>query len=116
MPNPYNDPAAERSNKRVLSTARAQAAARAARLEETERELRLARLDIDNPRPEHWEADLARYRAAKVAFDAARVGLPREGNSFRERMARLISARDAASGATERRSLSAAIATLRLSR
>jgi len=78
MTNPFNDPAAERSNKRVLSTARRQAAERDARLEETERELRLAKQDIDNPRPEFWEADLARFRAAKAAHAAARVGLPAE--------------------------------------
>lgn len=29
-----------------------------------ERELRLARQDIDKPRPEFWPTDLARYRAA----------------------------------------------------
>lgn len=75
MPNPFNDAAAERSNRRVLSTARRQAAEREARLQETARELELARRDIENPRPEHWEADRARYRKAKADYDAARVGL-----------------------------------------
>lgn len=36
---------------------------------EVDRELRLAKLDIDTPRPEFWDADLARYRAAKAAAE-----------------------------------------------
>lgn len=32
-----------------------------------ERELRLAQIDIDNPRPEFWRADVANYRAAQAA-------------------------------------------------
>lgn len=35
---------------------------------EAERELRLAKQDIDNPRPAFWAADLARYRAARAAL------------------------------------------------
>jgi hypothetical protein len=31
-------------------------------------ELRLAKADIDNPRPEFWEVDLARYKAARADF------------------------------------------------
>jgi len=38
------------------------------------------------------------------------------GNSYRERMARLTTALDAAEGQTERRALRAAIARLKLSR
>ncbi len=32
------------------------------------RELRLAKQDIDNPRPEFWAADLARYKAARATL------------------------------------------------
>lgn len=32
-----------------------------------ERELRLAKQDIDNPRPEFWDVDVARYKAALAA-------------------------------------------------
>lgn len=39
-------------------------------LAKAKRELRLARRDIDKPRPEFWEVDKARYRAAKAAVEA----------------------------------------------
>ena len=32
-----------------------------------EQELRLAKIDIDNPRPQFWRADLARYQEALAA-------------------------------------------------
>ncbi len=35
---------------------------------DAERELRLAKIDIDTPRPEFWKIDLARYKAALAAL------------------------------------------------
>lgn len=35
-----------------------------------ERELRLAKQDIDNPRPQFWAVDLERYKAAKLALES----------------------------------------------
>jgi len=40
-------------------------------LADLKRELRLAKQDIDNPRPEFWGADVARYRAALSAIAKA---------------------------------------------
>lgn len=43
---------------------------------EAERELRLAKQDIDNPRPEFWKVDLARYHQALAAVRTERGAVP----------------------------------------
>ena len=40
---------------------------------EAERELRLAKLDIDNPRPQFFKTDVARYESALREIAALRV-------------------------------------------
>lgn len=37
---------------------------------EAEREFRLAKQDIDNPRPQFWKVDLERFRKARAALQS----------------------------------------------